>query len=181
MRNDFVKSTSSLLLPTPLGAFLGCKGIYKAQHIRNGEVIDEFDFANIVVNQGLNHILAVQFTGVTQIVSWYLAPFEGNYVPVAADTAATIVANATENTTYASSTRVLYSGTVGSQQVTNSGSTALFTFNATKTIYGAFMISSSAKSSTSGTLFSAAQFSAPKTVADTDQLLLTYTFVASSI
>lgn len=177
MRNDFVKSPAGVLMPQAIA--LG--GKYAVQHVRHGKVIDEFEFDNIIVNQGLNHFLGVEFTGVTQITQWYVAPFEGNYVPVATDTAATIVANATECTAYTASTRVAYIGTAGSQQVTNSASVATFTFNATKTIYGAFLISSSAKSSVSGTLISAAQFVTPKTVDSTDQLLFTYTIVASSI
>jgi hypothetical protein len=54
-------------------------------------------------------------------------------------------------------------------------------FNATKTIYGAFLISNNTKGGTSGTLFSAARFSSSKSVESTDELLLTYTFTASSV
>ena len=120
------------------------------------------------------------FTGVSQITNWYLGLFSGNYTPVATDTAATISANSTEFTGYTSTTRVPYVGVEGSQEVTNSASTANFTFNTGATIYGAFLASASTKNSTSGTLFSAAQFNAPKSVVSADQLLLTYQFSASS-
>jgi hypothetical protein len=63
---------------------------------------------------------------------------------------------------------------------TNAASKATFTFNATKTLYGAFLISDSTKGGTSGTLLAAAKFAAPKGVVATDQLLLTYTFTAAS-
>lgn len=155
-------------------------GKYHGILIRDGRIIDEWEDPNLVVNQGLDHILGVEFTGVSQITSWYIAPFGNNYTPVASDTAATIVANAGEITAYTSSTRVGYVGVEGSQQVTNTASVATFTFNASAAVYGAFLASASSKSSTSGTLFSAAQFSAVKNVVSGDQLLLTYTVGAAS-
>jgi hypothetical protein len=66
------------------------------------------------------------------------------------------------------------------QSTTNSASRASFVFNATKTIYGAFLVSASAKSATTGTLFSAARFSTSKSVESSDELLLTYTINATS-
>lgn len=185
MRNDFLKTPPGLILPDRKAvADLFCHGVYRAQHVRHGEVIDEFEFDNIITNQGLNYLLGAGLTGVTPVTIWYIAPFQGNYVPVATDTAATIVANATETTAYTSSTRVQWIGVQATQQATNSASLATFTFNGgTLTIYGAFMISSSSKSSVSGTLLSAAQFATPRVVsgASGDQLLFTYTLVASSI
>lgn len=142
--------------------------------------IDEFEFPNLVVNQGLDAILGVMFTSVGQITSWYLAPFKGNYTPVSSDTASSIVSNSTESSDYTASTRQSFTGVEGSQQVTNSASAATFTFNTVETIYGAFLTSISTKQSTSGTLFSAGAFSASKPVADGDVLNLTYTLGASS-
>lgn len=157
-------------------------GIWSGQHIRNGQVIDEWEDKNLVVNEGLNALLDIMFHGSTQITTWYIGVFEGNYTPVATVTAATITSASTECTTYDEATRVAYDeAAAASQSITNSASKATFTFNATKTIYGAFLVSASAKSATSGTLFSAARFSTSKAVADDDQLLLTYTFAASSV
>jgi len=155
-------------------------GLYKVQHIRNGEIIDEEEVSNIIVNQGLDHILGVEFTGVTQITQWYLAPFANNYTPVASDTAATIVSNSGESTAYSASTRVAFTPVEASQQATNSASVAAFSFTASATIYGAFLISSSSKSSTSGVLFSATPFSTSKSVSSGDSLNLTYTVQAAS-
>lgn len=149
---------------------------------RGDDIVDVFEFDNLVVNEGLNHILNVQFNSATQITSWFLGVFEGNYTPVATDTAANIATNATESTAYASSTRPQWvNASASSQSITNSASRASFVFNATKTIYGAFLVSSSTKSGTGGTLFSAARFSASKSVVNLDELLLTYTFNASSV
>lgn len=176
---DYTKTESGLLVPhskiTMGGKFIG-------QLVRDGKIIDEFEDHNLVVNEGLNHILNVEFFGTTQVTAWYLGIFEGNYTPVASVTAATIASASTESTAYTSATRPAYAAAVSSSQTTtNSANRASFVFNATKTIYGAFLVSSSAKSGTSGVLFSAAQFASSKSVVSGDELLLTYTFNASSV
>ena len=61
---------------------------------------------------------------------------------------------------------------------TNSASPASFTINATATVAGAFLTSGSAKSGTTGTLFSAADFggAGDRSVVSGDTLSVTYTF-----
>lgn len=176
---DFERSAGGILLPVNE---LKLGGRFHVDHIRAGEKIDEFEFPNLVVNQGLNHILDVVFHGATAVSPWYLGLFEGNYTPVATVTAATITAASTECTAYDEATRQAYDeAAAASQSITNSASKATFTMNASKTIYGAFLISNSAKSATTGTLLAAGRFGTSKSVDDDDQLLLTYTFNASSI
>lgn len=156
-------------------------GVYHGQIIRDGKVIDEFEDHNLVVDQGLNKLLDVMFNGSSQVNPWYLGLFEGNYTPVAGLTAATVVANATECIAYDEATRPVYDeAAAAAKSTTNAASKATFTFNAAKTIYGAFLISDATKSGTAGTLFSAARFATAKSVVASDQLLLTYTFTASS-
>lgn len=156
-------------------------GFFDIDHLRNGKLIHRQRAKNILVDQGLNHILNVTFNGLTQITQWYVGIFEGNYAPVAGDTATTIVANATESTAYTESTRPTYDeATSAAKSTTNSASRATFTINATKTIYGAFLISSSGKASATGTLIAAAKFSASRAVQNLDQLLVTYTVNAAS-
>lgn len=157
-------------------------GRFHIEHVRNGEVIDVEDVTNLVVNEGLDHLLNTVFHGGTQIGTWYLGLFEANYTPIATVTGATIAAASTESTAYDEAARQEYKEAAASaQSITNAADKATFTMNATKTIYGAFLSSNPAKGSTSGTLFSAARFTSPKQVVDDDQLLLTYTFNASSI
>lgn len=179
MEPNFEMSKGGILLPSHK---LLVGGKYHGQHIRDGKVIDEWEDDNLVVNEGLNALLDIMFHGTTQISPWYLGVFEGNYTPVAGVTAATIASAATECTAYASATRPAYDEAAAASQVTtNSASRASFVFNATKTIYGAFLISNSTKGGTSGTLFSAARFSTSKSVVNLDELLLTYSFTASSV
>lgn len=177
MRN-YQRSDGGILMPE---TGLAVRGFYRGQIVRKGEVIDEFECPNMVVNQGLNHVLDTEFHGTTQVSAWYIGIFEGNYTPVATVTAATITAQSTECTAYDEATRVAFDeGAASGQVISNEGSAAVFTFNAAKTIYGAFLVSASAKSATSGVLFSAARFTAAKTVADDDQLLLTYGITAAA-
>lgn len=175
---NYERSGGGVLLPV-LGLVIG--GVFTGQIVRDGQIIDEFETPNLVVDQGLNHVLDVTLHGVTQVHPWYLGVFEGNYTPVATLTAATLAAAATETTAYNEATRQSYTEAAAAAKVTtNSASKATFTFNATKTLYGAFIISDSTKAGTSGTLLAAAKFAAPKSVVSTDQLLLTYTFTAAS-
>lgn len=156
-------------------------GVFCVQHLRGNELIDEDVCHNLVTNEGLNHMLGVELQGVAQITAWYLAVYTGNYTPLATDTAATLPGNSTECTNYTGGSRPQWTPAAASgQSITNAASRATYTFNATVTIYGAFMTSSATISGTAGTSFSAALFGTPKAVVNTDQILLTYTFAATS-
>lgn len=147
---------------------------YLVEVIRDGVVVDREEVHNLVPTQGLNHILNVEFKALTQVTAWYLAIFEGNYVPTAADTAAALPAASTESTAYDEATRVLFAGgTVADGVLDNSASRAEFTMNATKTIYGAYMSSAPAKGATTGVVISSVRFSSAKNLVATDILRIT--------
>ena len=151
------------------------------QIIRDSQVIDEFEVKNIVVNQGLNYLLGAALGAQSVVTAWYIGLFSNNYTILASDTAATISANSGEVTQYTAGTRQTWSSAPpASQSISNSATQASFTFNSTLTVYGAFLISSSAINGTSGTLFSGAQFGSAKAVVNSDILQLTYTFTAAS-
>jgi hypothetical protein len=174
---EFHQAPSGLLVPASV--LVG--GWFVGDIIRNGRVIDHFEDHNLVVNEGLNALNDIMFHGSTQITTWYLGVFEGNYTPVSTVTAATITSASTECTAYASATRPTYDEAASASQVTtNAANRASFVFNATKTIYGAFMVSNSTKSGTTGTLFAASRFSSSKAVESGDEMLLTYAFTAAS-
>jgi hypothetical protein len=157
-------------------------GRFFGQIIRKGELIDEFDIHNLVVNQGLNDNLNTYFNAGSQITAWYMGIFQGNYTPVASDTASSIAGNSTECSSYNASTRPSWTPAApSSQSITNAANRATFTFNASVTVYGAFLISNNTIGGTSGILFAGAQFGAAKSVVNLDQLLLTYQFSASSV
>lgn len=161
-------------------------GRFFVEHVRDGKIIDSW-FAtpdpNLVTNEGLNALLDTYLNGdgTAKIAAWHVALFEGNYTPLATVTAATWVAAATESTAYAEATRVPWVDAAASaQQITNTASKATFTMNATKTIYGAALVSASAKSAGTGVLFAISRFSVARAVVADDQLLITYTVQAAS-
>lgn len=176
---DYTQSQGGILMPDQDIKF---GGRFAYEHFRGGQLIDAWEDPNIVVDEGLNHLLDVAFHGSTQVGTWYIGLFEGNYTPLSTVTAATIAAASTECTAYDETTRVAYNEAAAASKVTtNSANKATFTFNASKTIYGGFLVSTSTKSGTSGTLMSASRFGSAKTVESADQLLVTYTFTASSV
>ena len=126
-------------------------------------------------------------TSTSQITTWYLGLYgaASSNNPAAGDTMSSH-AGWTEVTAYSESTRVAASFTAATNAnpsvVTNSSSKAVFTINGTTTVGGAFLTSGSAKSGTTGTLFSAADFSSPgdRSVVSGDILNVTYTFSLSA-
>ena len=175
---DFKTTDSGLLVPDRK---LIVGGRFVGQIFRDGELIDEFEDANLVTNQGLNYLLNTGVAAAGQLTNWYVGLFSGNYTPQATDTGTNIAANATEWTNYAEGTRQAYTAPVTTtQSLTNSAAAATFTQSSSGTIYGAFVVSSSTKGGTTGTLLAAAQFGSPKTVSASDLLVMTYTLGATS-
>lgn len=136
---------------------------------------------NLVVNAGLQYMAGTALTTTTQITTWYLGLITGPGVTTSAtDTMGTH--GWTEFTGYSNATRVAATLTAATNAnpsvVTNSGTPANFTINATGTVGGAFLTSGSAKSGTTGTLFSEKAFSSPgdRSVVSGDILAVTYTF-----
>lgn len=160
----------------------GYDGVFHFKLIRDGEVIDEWNSENIVVDEGLDYSLDASLANGAQLSNWYVGLFKGNYTPLSTDTAANIASNSTELTEYTASTRVTWvPGTVASQSVSNTASVASFTANATVTAYGAFLISDNAKSGTAGKLFCASRFGAQRDLQNADILQITYQVDSSDV
>jgi len=139
---------------------------------------------NLVVNAGLAYMAGTALTSVAQITTWYLGLYgaAASNTPAAGDTMSSH-AGWTEYTNYSNSTRVaatfVTATTANPSVVTNAASAAVFNIDgAGGTVGGAFLTSGSAKSGTTGTLFSAADFGSPgdRTVVNGDTLSVTYTF-----
>lgn len=161
-----------------VGEDIGASGDWTVQ--QNGGLIEPAH--NIIVTEGLNYMLDVALGGATQYATFYVAPFSGNVTPVNTWTAANFTANSTENTGYSSATRVAFVDAAASGgSMTNSASKAEFTFNATATVYGAGLLSSSAKSSTAGVLYAAVRFATSKNVVSTDVINVGYTVTLTSV
>jgi hypothetical protein len=159
-------------------------GVYHIEcRDKDGNLKWQADSKNLVVNAGLAYMAGSALTSVTQITSWYLGLYGAgaSNTPAAGDTMSSH-AGWTEVVAYSNATRVaatfVTATTANPSVVTNSASPAAFNINGTTTVGGAFLTSGSAKSGTTGTLFSAADFGSPgdRSVVSGDTLSVTYTF-----
>jgi hypothetical protein len=159
----------------------GLNGHWQAEHIRDGKVLNKYDFPNDITNQGKNSLFEVYFHDGTQIAaaSWFIGLISNSgYSALAAGDTMASHAGWTEFTGYSQATRVAWGpGAAASQSITNA-SPATFDINASGTVKGIFVVSNSTKGGTTGTLWSTALFSADVPVANGDQLRVTYTVSA---
>jgi len=138
---------------------------------------------NLVVNVGLQDMNTQYFTGSSYTAAWYLGLYgaAASNNPAASDTMSSH-AGWTEVTAYSQSTRPTCSfgtaSTANPSVISNSGSPATFSINGTTTVGGAFLTSDNTKGGTTGTLFSASDFTSPgdRSVVSGDTLTVTYTF-----
>ena len=187
MFNDKVKSkdvaSSSLVAGGSAADSASAKGVYKIQcHDKDGNLKWEDEAPNLVVNEGLQDMNAKYFTGTTYTAAWYLGLYGSGATnsPAAGNTMASH-SSWTEVTAYSQSTRPACTfgtpTTANPSVATNSASPASFSINATTTVGGAFLTSNNTKGGSTGTLYSAADFSSPgdRSVVSGDTLSVTYT------
>jgi hypothetical protein len=176
--------SSGLIAGTQSGEQAKATGVYHVEcHDKDGKLKWSAESKNLVVNVGLQYMAGSALTSVTQITTWYIGLYGAgaSNTPAAGDTMSSH-AGWTEVVPYSNATRVTATfataTTANPSVVTNSASPATFNINATSTVGGAFLTSGSAKSGTTGTLFSAADFSSPgdRSVVSGDVLSVTYTF-----
>lgn len=138
---------------------------YCVRRFRGNTLVDEEIVNNIIPAEGIALLSDALFHGGALPAAWYMGLYETNYTPTGSVTAATINALATESTAYAEATRPLFVGVTQSVGVVNNtASPAVFTFNATKNIYGGFLSSSPTKANPSGVLLSVVKFATVKPV-----------------
>lgn len=137
------------------------------------------DRHNLVTTVGLNDSLTKHFKASAYTAAWFVGLTTGTPTFNAADTAASH-SGWTESTIYSESVRqTLTLGTASAGSIDNSASKAVFTINGTGTIGGAFVISDSAKSGTTGILYGEAVLSSNRSVVSGDTLTITVTLTAS--
>jgi len=176
--------SSGLIAGTKSSEQAQATGVYYVEcHDKDGKLKWTAESKNLVVNAGLAYMAGSALTSVTQITTWYIGLYGAgaSNTPAAGDTMASH-AGWTEVVPYSNATRVaatfVTATTANPSVVTNAASPATFNINATSTVGGAFLTSGSAKSGTTGTLFSASDFSSPgdRSVVSGDILSVTYTF-----
>lgn len=136
---------------------------------------------NLVTTVGLNDILDKYLKGSTYTAAWYVGLTSGTPTVNAADTMASH-AGWTEIADYSESVRqTLTLGTVSAGSVSNTASKAVFSINSTATVGGAFIVSNSTKSGSTGTLYGVGAFTGGnKSTSSGDTLSLTVTLTAAA-
>jgi len=176
--------SSGFIAGTKSGEEAKATGVYHVEcHDKDGNLKWSADTKNLVVNAGLAYMAGTALTSVAQITTWYIGLYGAgaSNTPAAGDTMSSH-AGWTEVTAYSNATRVaatfVTATTANPSVVTNAASPATFNINGTTTVGGAFLTSGSAKGGTTGTLFSAADFSSPgdRSVVSGDIISVSYTF-----
>jgi len=160
------------------------ESIWDVEHWRKGQLLSRTQDHNTCSAEGLNALLDIMFHASTQITTWYVEIFETDTTPADGTTYAVPVY--TPSTAYDEATRPEYVEAAASgKSMTNSASKAVFTIDATKTIYGAALVGGGSAATTKadvaggGTLYCASQFGASKSVVDDDVINVTVTLTAA--
>lgn len=168
---------ASIAHPGSLVEQLQPRGVYTFEcYGPNGQLKWRDTLDNLVTTAGKNDLLDKYLAGSSYTAAWFLGLIgtTGYSAVNVADTAASH-AGWTESVVYSNSTRPAPSW--GSASAGSKASTATaFNINGSDTIKGAFLISNSTKSGTSGILYSAGLFSGgDRLVASADTVNVTYT------
>lgn len=172
---------STVDLSSGLGAVYKRDTIYHVEHIRDGEVIWEDTFKNLVVTAGLNDSVDKHFKGSGYTAAWYVGLTENSPSFAAGDTMASH-GGWVETANYTEGTReVLTLGTVSSGSADNSASKASFTIDTGgDDVGGAFICSVSTKLDNTGVLYGGGAFSGNRSLLASDVLNVTVTIIASA-
>jgi hypothetical protein len=178
---DFVGSAITKALQA--GETASAKGVYTMQCFdKDGNLKWEVECPNLVVNGGLQDMNNKYFLGSAYTATWYIGLYGSgaSNSPAAGDTMASH-AGWTEVVPYSQATRPACTfgtpTTANPSVATNSASPAVYSINATSTVGGAFLVSDNTKSGSTGTLYSASDFTSPgdRSVVSGDTLNVTYT------
>ena len=161
--------------------------IWEWEHWRDGKLIDRWIQKNLCTNEGLEHILGVAFSDVTQVTTHYILIYNTNTTPVAGMTYAS--PQFTESTHYSEGNRPTWQEAgVSSKSITNSANKASFTCSTSETIYGAALVGGGSAADTKGdkagggVLYNVSAFAGgSKSVVNTDVLKVTVTLTISDV
>jgi hypothetical protein len=175
---------------------LGLRGSFQVEHVRNGEVLDTYDFPNGIINEGKNKLLDVMFHTVTQIGTWYLGLINlAGYTALAADDTYDDIDQAGNGwdefasytdpgNTNSTVTRPQWTeGAASGQSITN-GTVVVFDITGSGTVKGLFLVGGTNAQTKSdhtaaNTLWATALFAGGDVaVQNADQLKVTYTVSA---
>ena len=150
---------------------------YIVGHRRGGRILSVERVPNLMPIQSINHMFDVEFHGGTQVATWFLGIFEGDYTPLSGDLMATFPGLATECVAYVSATRPAWVESAPTDgAISNAAAEAVFVLTLDKLVRGAFLSSSAVKGGGAGTLSSATRFGTPKDGVVGDEIFVTIPF-----
>lgn len=154
---------------------IGVSGVFKAVCLApDGSVRWEEEISNLVVTVGKNDLLNQYFAGSSYTAAFYVG-LKGAGTAVAGDTMSSHAGWA-EITNYSNGTRPAFTAAAASAGSTsNTASPAVFNINGTATVAGLFITTNNTVGGTTGTLFSATDFAASRSVLSGDTLNVIYT------
>lgn len=167
--------------------------VWNWEQWRYGELMKTWSHGNLTTTEGRTHMLDVTFDGTTaKEGTWYIAIFESASTPVVTwvydslfdGAAGAVLGGVTECTAYDEAARVAYNeAAAASASMTNAAGKATFTMNATKTVYGACLVSLNTKSDhTAGDyVYSAGTFGTAASVESGDVLKITLVLSLSDV
>jgi hypothetical protein len=141
---------------------------------------------NLVVDEGLNHLLEIELLGGSQIgaAAWYLGIFSGATTPATTWTGSNVATNSSEITStsqgYEEANRQAFTGAAnaGNTSVDNSAAKAALTIKASApplNVTGAFLVGSdNVRGGTSGVLLSAVKYASTRALSDADSYEVQY-------
>lgn len=137
---------------------------------------------NLIVTEGLAHILSVAFGATAKPAGYFLALFSGATAPAANWTAASFAATAAEITSmtegYTAATRPAWTppSSTADGSIDNLGAVASVTIATASqlNVTGAAMLTNSTRGGTTGALISATKYAAPRVFQDGDEYDIGY-------
>lgn len=174
--------SATLIAGGGVGESAGASGVYTVVCI-GADGVEKWrdEFPNLVVNSGLKLMNDTFFAGSAYTAVWYLGLINGPGSGTTFNASDTMSSHAgwSEDTTYSNPTRptvTFGAASLADPSVIASTATS-FSINGTTTIAGAFLTTSNTKGGSTGTLFSASDFTGgDRILASGDTLNVTYTF-----
>lgn len=151
------------------------KGRYKLQHYRQGQLLQEFEYNNGVVDVGITDILDVNFRdAATKNTGWAIGLIDDPATLAAADTMPSH-AGWTEFTSYSEGTRPAWAPDAAAAKSISNSTARDFNITGSGTLHGTFLADENTKGGATGLLWATAAFGAPIAVNNLDLIRITYT------
>lgn len=135
---------------------------------------------NGTTNVAIDDVLGVYLSNATRTTAWYLGLIDNAaFASVSSGDTMGSHAGWAENQNYTESVRQTWTPGAVSAQVISNPTSVTFSINATVTIRGVFLTSSSTKGGTTGILFATGLFSSAQSLVNGQLLKVTYTCTGS--